>query len=154
MRFKCFFLLLCAATILLDGRHGQAAEIELSTAGYYRAYEGENEVPEYGFGVRGRYSRFQSSGTGWFVRFHIDEHIMAPVIIPSVAKRWGNKFFYEVSAGVYLGSLVGRGITLAIIPAIGYKFGNRFHVTLPIYWDLNIGTIWGVEYMPFLGYSF
>lgn len=145
---------LLVSLLCLFALSAEAAEIEATMAGFFRKYDASENEEELGLGLRGRYARFNSNGYGWFVRFHFDENLVNPELIPCVAKRWGKEFFFEMSAGLYVGTLVDRGITIAAIPTFGYRVSNQFFITLPFYWDLNMGTPLLMEFTPYIGYRF
>lgn len=132
----------------------KAAEVDFTFGGFYRKYTEFDQAEELSFGMRGRYASYTGQGWGWMVRAHVEEHVMAPLIVPAIGHRWGNKLFFEANVGIYVGTFIGRNVTLAAIPTFGYRISNRFYISLPIYWDLNMGSPWLAELAPFIGYRF
>lgn len=128
--------------------------IELTVAGFYRKYTDDHADELVGLGLRGRYVSLSSNGWGWFVRFHFDEHVVNPVIIPAAARRWGDKSFFELGLGAYVGTLVGRSIVPAVTATFGFDLGRNFYVSVPLYWDMNMGSPVLAEFTPFIGYRF
>ena len=96
------------------------SSLEATVAGNYRKFEGASSE-ELGVGARFRYTRFTGSGFGYLLRAHFEEHTLAPAVIPGIAWRWGKSTFFDLGVGLYIGTLVDRGIAVAVMPTFGFE---------------------------------
>ena len=150
MRF--FKILILSSSFIFPCEALANSALEATVAGNYRKFEDSSES-EVGLGARLRYTWHSSSGLGYILRAHFEEHALAPALIPGVSKRWGKSTFFEIGVGLYIGTLVDRGIALAIMPTLGFELTNKWFIAVNLYYDTN-GDPWATTYMPFIGYKF
>lgn len=153
MILRCFKYFCCFFIILITQSAFAGGALESTFAANVRQYEGSDQS-ELGLGLRFRYTRFSGPGWGYYVRAHFDEHGLAPVIIPAVAYRWGTSTFFEMGGGVYIGTLVRRNLALAIMPTLGFELTDKWFIAINFYYDTNLGSVYGTQFMPFIGYKF